>query len=312
MKTYTYILLGLVVSALGIASVPAHVSAAAVRLEATRTELSVGDTAIVTIKVDAEGKTINTIEGNVVFKSPSLNLAVQEFSLANSAFGLWPRTPSLSSDAKVVSFVGGVPGGFNIEGATLFKIIVEAKAEGSVTISPEDFGAYVNDGSGTKIPMKATSLAIKVGPKKVGAAVNNEWQTVVASDKVAPEDFIIVMGQDQTLFDGKRFAFFSALDNQSGIDHYEVSENGAPVVRSGSTYVLNTQDGAVDLKVTAFDKAGNKKLASYSGEPKADGISWLSIIIVVLIVVIIRFVFKRWRRARRANKNVASSIPPQQ
>ena len=309
MKKYISIVLGVIVLVSLIIVVPASASAASVRLETAKTDLSVGDTAVITIKVDAEGKTINTIEGNVVFTSPALNLAVQEFSLANSAFGLWPRTPSLSADAKVVSFVGGVPGGFSIEGATLFKMIVEAKSEGTITISPEDFAAYINDGSGTKVSMQAKGLTMKVGPKKAGSVVNNEWQTIVAADKTAPEDFIIVMGQDESLFDGRKFAFFSALDNQSGIDHYEVSENGAPAVRSGSTYVLTTQDGVVNLQVTAFDKAGNKKVASYSGEPKADGISWLSIIVVVLAVVIVRFVFKR---LRRKNKNVASSIPSQQ
>lgn len=310
MKKYTYILLGSIALFAFIGVAPVSASAAAVHLETAKTALSVGDTVIITVKIDAGGTTINTVEGNILFKSPTINLAVQEFSLANSAFGLWPRTPSLSTDAKVVSFVGGVPGGFNIEGATLFKIIVEAKKEGTITISPEDFVAYVNDGKGTKLPVQASSLVMTVGPKKAGSTVSNEWQSIVASDKTVPEDFIIVLGQDKTLFDGKRFAFFSALDNQSGIDHYDVSENGAPAVRSGSTYVLVDQEGSVKLDVVAYDKAGNKKSVTYSGEPTSGGgISWPTIIIIVLVVVILWFIIKKLRRNK---KHVASSTPSQQ
>jgi len=310
MKKYTYILLGSIALLAFMSIVPASAAAATVRLETAKTALSVGDTAIITVKVDAQGTTINTIEGNILLQSPTINLAVQEFSLANSAFGLWPRTPSLSADAKIISFVGGVPGGFNIEGATLFKIIVEAKKEGTITISPQDFVAYLNDGSGTKLPIQASNLIMTVGPKKAGSAVSNEWQSVVASDKTTPEDFIIVIGQDKTLFENKRFAFFSALDNQSGIDYYDVSENGAPAVRSGSTYVLLDQDGEVKVVVTAYDKAGNKKVATYSGEPTTGaGISWITILIGVLVVVIVWFVVKKMRRSKQ---HAVPSTPSQQ
>lgn len=276
-------------------ALPAVTNASTVYVESSKSTISVGDTAIITVKVNAEGAVLNTVEGEVSVKSTTGGgVVVQEFSLANSSFGLWPRTPSLSKDGNLISFVGGVPGGFSIEGATLFKIIVEAKKEGTITIAPQNMVTYANDGKGTKVPVKQKPISIKIDASKQGVPASNEWNDVIASDVTPPEDFIVVIGQDSTLFDGKKFAFFSSLDNQSGISHYEVSEDGAPVVRSGSTYVLKNQSDSVKLTVTAYDKANNKKTANYPvSESMLGSVSWLSVIVVVLLIVVIRFIIKK-------------------
>jgi hypothetical protein len=277
-----------------------------VYVESSRNTIQVGDTAIITVKINADGAVLNTVEGDIVIKPSSLNLAVQEFSLANSAFGLWPRTPSLASDLHTISFVGGVPGGFSIEGATLFKIIVDAKKTGTVTISPQNMSVYANDGNGTKLPVQGKDLTISVVAKG-DMAIQNDWQSIVATDKVAPEDFLVVAGQDSTLFEGKKFVYFSALDNQSGIDYYDVSEDGAPAVRSGSTYVLKNQTDNVKLDVVAYDKAGNKKFASYSGA--TGGIAWGYIVVIVLAGVIARYIYKKWKKGKAKNiPNVSAPL----
>lgn len=294
---YKYIVLAVLFSIL-----PASASAATVYLETSRDTVSVGDTAIVAVKINADGAVLNTVEGEIALKSPSLNVIVQEFSLANSSFGLWPRTPSLSNDAKTVSFVGGVPGGFSIEGATLFKMVVEARKEGAMTISPQNISVYLNDGKGTRVPVQLKDLTINVVAKKSNVATQNDWAGIVSQDKTPPEDFLIVLGQDQNLFSGKKFAYFSALDNQSGIDHYDVSENGAPVVRSGSTYVLQDQSENVQLVVTAYDKAGNKKTATLASDK---GIPWLLIVVIIIIIALIVLLYKKWKRNK---KNVPTTV----
>jgi len=280
--------------------IPLTTSAATVYIEAAKNQISVGDTVILNVKINAEGTTINTVEGTISLKSLGGNITVKEFSLANSAFGLWPRTPSLSTDGKTISFVGGVPGGFNIEGATLFKIIAEAQKEGSITLAPELLNVFANDGNGTKVAVKGSSFALTVGSKQNGVQPTNEWQTVVSSDTAAPEDFIIVLGQESSLFDGKKFAFFSALDNQSGIDHYDVSENGGPAIRSGSTYVLQNQTGEVRLDVVAYDKAGNKKASTYSGSATDEkGVPWITIAVIVIILYVIRKIYRKMKRSKK-------------
>ena len=87
------------VIALGLIALPASASAATVYLEASRSTIAVGDTAIVAVKINADGAVLNTVDGSVSLKGSSGGkLVVQQFSLANSSFGLWPRTPSLSQD----------------------------------------------------------------------------------------------------------------------------------------------------------------------------------------------------------------------
>ena len=297
-----------IIALVALIAVPASASAATVYLEASRNTIAVGDTAVVAVKINSDAAVINTVEGDVALKSAAGNLTVQEFSLANSSFGLWPRTPSLSTDGHTISYVGGVPGGFSIEGATLFKIVVQATKEGVITISPQNTSVFANDGKGTKLPVQFKNISITVTAKKTTVPVTNDWAGTVSGDTIPPGAFIIVLGQDASLFSGKKFAYFSAVDNQSGIDHYEVSENNSTAVRSGSTYVLQDQSGDVKLNVVAFDKAGNKTVSTY---PVASdrGISWLTIIIVVLAIVIVWFLYKKWKRgSTKASTNAPTHL----
>ncbi|MDR3558753.1 MAG: hypothetical protein P4L61_04440 [Candidatus Pacebacteria bacterium] len=288
-------------------AIPASASAATVYLQSSRTTMSVGDTAVITVKIDANAAVLNTVEGDIIFSSSTSagSVVIQQFSLADSAFGLWPRTPSLSNDATDVSFVGGVPGGFSIEGATVFKIIVQAKNPGMITIAPSNVSVFANDGKGTKVASTLKNIVITVTPQKSGAAPVDDWASVVAKDTTPPQPFIVVLGQDPSIFSGKKFAFFSAVDNQSGVAYYDVSENGATPVRSGSAYVLADQTGNVKLTVTAYDKAGNKRIAMYPSSTE-NNINWVGIIIVVLVIVAFYFILKKIIARTKRNKQNAS------
>ena len=289
----------LAIAVLIIGFAPIHAFAATVYMESSRNTISVGDTAIVSVKVNAEGAVLNSIEGDIVLKSTAGNLAIKEFSLASSSFGLWPRTPSLSADGRTVSFVGGVPGGFSIEGATVFKIIVQATKVGNVSINPQNLSIYLNDGKGTKAPVQIRGINIQIDPKKAGSVENNDWSSIVSKDNIPPSPFIVVAGQDNSLFSGKKFVFFSAVDNQTGIDHYDVSENGGPVVRSGSTYVLQDQSGNATLNVVAYDKAGNKTIAAYSPKSSNGSVNWMSVFIIVIVLIIIYFIYTKISRRKK-------------
>lgn len=275
--------------------VPLSSHAASVYLESSRTNVSVGDTVVITVRTNSDGAILNTIDGEIAFKSSkggSLN--VTEFSLANSSFGLWPRTPSLSPDKNTISFIGGVPGGYSIEGATLFKIVVEARKEGTVTISPRNLSIFANDGKGTKVPVTTKNVVINISAKKSNAPVSNDWLEVVSGDTTPPEKFIVVLGQDPSMFDGRKFAYFSSIDNQSGIDHYEVSENGTSAVRSGSTYVLQDQSDKVKLTVTALDKAGNKTTAIYPvGKLGSSYDMIVKIASIIVLIAVVLFGYKK-------------------
>lgn len=290
--------------------IPSIASASSVYLESSKGTVSVGDTFIVSLKIDADKTSINSAEGDIVLESNNKNLIVNDFSLAKSIFSLWPRTPSLSEDGNVISFTGGVPGGFKLDNAILFNIIIEANKEGVITISPKNIVVYANDGQATKVSTEVKNLTINVLPKSESVAPTNEWTSLVALDKENPEEFNITIGQDDSLFEGKRFAFFTAVDNQSGISYYEVSENGGPAVRSGSMYVLENQDpdSVPNLTVTAYDKAGNKTVSNYK-EPgvRIFGFS-LGFVITIIVIIVLFFILKGIRKMRRNKKNKKENV----
>lgn len=281
-------------------SIPGFALASNIYFETSRDTISNGDIFIVSAKIDTLESNINSVEGDFVLESNDGNLIVNDFSLAKSIFTLWPRTPSLSNDGNKISFVGGVPGGVNGDNKTIFSFILEAKKEGTVKISPENLTVFENDGKGTKNSVYVKDLVINILPEEE-EKINNDWMSLVTTDKINPEDFTITIGREESLFNGKKFAFFNAIDNQSGISYYEVSENGKEAIRSGSTYVLENQDSdEIILTVTAYDKAGNKTVSIY----KNPGVRILgfstSFFIAIFIIVIIWLVF----RSKRNVKNI--------
>lgn len=290
--------------------VPNMASAASIYFETARSTVSAGDTFIVSAKIDAAGTPINSVEGDITLDSKNDNFVINDFSLSKSIFSLWPRTPSLSTDGHTISFVGGVPGGFTLDKAILFNIIVEASKEGEVKISPKNMAVFANDGQGTRVPVDIGSLTIKIESKNEAVSPTNEWSTLVASDKIKPEKFEILIGQDSSMLNNQRFAYFNAVDNQSGISYYEVSENGKPAIRSGSMYVLENQDEKItpDLTVTAYDKAGNKTISIYKKPVTTIFGFSLNFVIIVVVVIIIWFILRRIRKNRK-NNVIVPNIP---
>jgi hypothetical protein len=181
-------------------------------------------------------------------------------------------------------------------------MIVLAKAVGSIIIAPQKISVYANDGKGTLVPVQVKSLSVAVSSNKAGASTTDDWASIVSTDTTPPEPFAITIGQDPSILSGERYAFFNAVDDQTGIDHYDVIENGGPVVRSDSMYVLQKQSGDVTLNVTAYDKAGNKRTVIYNGQQLRKGISW-EIIVISAIVLIILYLCYRKIRPRLKSKH---------
>ena len=304
-----YILAKCLMLSLVIGFIPSIAGAANVYLETSRNTVSAGDTFIIRVKIDALNKDINSVEGDIVLQAQNNNFVVKDFSLAQSLFSLWPQTPSLSQDGNTISFVGGVPGRFNSNKVTLFNIIVKTSEEGDIEVSPKNIIVFANDGQGTKLPVTASGLTIKVEESDTGSAERGEWADLVNQDKENPSFLLITLGREPSMFEGKRFAFFTAIDGQSGISYYEVSEDGNPAVRSGSMYVLSNQDDSIipNLVVTVYDKAGNKTTAIY----KTPGFAILGIPLYFFIVFAVIFIIwvlfriiKRNKKYVRTNQQV--------
>jgi len=250
--------------------------------------VAVGDTVIVNVEMDTADKRPNVVEGSILIKSGAEKIKISELSVAGSVLVLWARNPSLDSDSEI-SFTGGVPGGFNQKSGLLFKIFFLAEKEGQVVFLPADIKAYDNDGKATPIDVSVNSLTVKISPKS-DLAPKDQWLEIVSNDNQPPQELTAIVGQDDSIFEGKKFITISAVDNQSGIDYYEVTEGNWPTVRSGETYVLQDQSESSVIVITAYDKAGNySKISLGPGKPKIDYVKLIIILIFSLILLYVLF-----------------------
>lgn len=244
---------------------------------------AVGDTVIISVEMNTEGKKPNVVEGNILVKSGIEKVEISKFILADSVLTFWPRSPSLD-EKSLISFTGGIPGGFNNKSGLLFKIAFLAKAEGQVVFLPDSIKAYDNDGKATPIQVSSSPLTIDIGPKVAGQQ-KDQWSEIIFGDKEGPQGLTAAFGQDSSVFEGKKFITLSAIDNQSGIDYYLVAEGNWPAVRSGEEYVLLDQTESSDIIITAYDKAGNySKILLSPGKAKVS--YWkLAVFLVIALVV---------------------------
>ncbi len=75
------------------------------------------------------------------------------------------------------------------------------------------------------------------------------------------------IGSESTLYNNDFFLTFSSTDVASGVDHYDVVENGINYFNSVSPYRLRDQSLRQPLMLRAVDKAGNKTELWIRGEP---------------------------------------------
>ncbi|MEX2013947.1 MAG: hypothetical protein WD896_01175 [Parcubacteria group bacterium] len=278
---------------------PYSVFASNVYLETERTEFFVGDIILVTVKIDSEDKEINTVEGKISLDYLPGAILIRDINLSESSFSLWPGKPSLSDDLRVISFVGGVPSGFGGQNATLFKIALNLTDVGQITLRPEGISVYLNDGKGTRETASVQNLTINVLPQEAGNKPANDLDALISRDKTPPLPFEIVLGQDDSVFEGKKFLSFSTIDEESGLKYYEVREGDLPPTRSSGTYVLQNQNKPTRVIVTAVDGSGNARESVYESKS-----SYLNLIVIVVLVVLILIALGFVVKKRKKNDSV--------
>jgi hypothetical protein len=243
--------------------------------EPSEGEYHLGDTFIVDLRIDTEGECINTVKAIVAF--PKGIFEVKDFSTGNSILTLWLESPKIDQKEGLISFVGGIPGGYcgplpgepgkpNLLGRIIFRVReTDAKLERETDAKLEFLeGCQVllNDGFGTLAKLSLKGAAFTILPEKLKVP-KNEWQEELTKDDIPPEPFEIKISQDPNIFGGKYFIVFSTTDKQTGIDHYEVKEGKRDWKRTESPYLLEDQSLKSIIKVKAVDKAGNERIVEY-------------------------------------------------
>jgi len=247
--------------------------------EPSKGEHHLGDTFIVDLRIDTEGECINTVKAIISF--PKDLLEAKDFSTGNSILTLWLETPKIDQKEGLISFVGGIPGGFcgplpgepekpNLLGRIIFRVVSRNVSRSLAQVAfRNDSQVLLNDGFGTPAKLTLKEAIFTILPEKAEVS-KEEWQEELAKDDIPPEPFEIKISQDPSIFGGKYFIVFSTTDKQTGIDHYEVAEQRRTLrqttlnwKRAESPYLLEDQSLKSKILVKAVDKAGNERIAEY-------------------------------------------------
>ncbi len=250
----------------------------------------VNDVVILDVFLDSEGVEVNAIEGSLKIEG---GYEVQALYTAGSVFDVWLQQPTYTN--KEISFVGGSTDGVFGSNLKIFSVALKVTALNPLAITPINAKAFLNNGKGTKVAI--SSAVQKITISDTPGETRNELSILRASDAIPPKDFTVTISKDPSMFDGKYFASFLAIDDESGVESYKVKEGGSETVVKGNTYVLRDQTLNGVISVNAIDMAGNEKVVkvySESGLAVDDSINWKGIIIWLAIIMVVIFALRKF------------------
>ncbi len=293
---------------------PLSSGAAILYLEPSSSGYYQGDTFIVETRIDTQGECINTVKVELSFTTNVLE--IKDFSQGNSLLSLWAEEPEFSNETGLVSFSGGIPGGYcgelagdpgasNLLGRMIFQVyqipLINKPINARVEFSENSY-VLLHDGLGTKAPLITRGAILNI-LSGIPEFPRQEWQELLKGDATIPESFLITLEQNPIVFEGKYFITFSTTDKQTGIAHYEVQEGEKEWKRADSPYLLEDQGLNDTIKVKAIDKAGNEYIAEYIPVIKKNKALFYWIITLIILIG----AGLMWLKKKKQHKNSSSS-----
>lgn len=274
---------------LGIFVFPYSAFAVSLDLESGAILPSVGDPIEITLSMDAEGSSINALEGAIQIPDGLEVLAVR---YGSSVVPFWIEQPKLAGNT--ISYAGIIPNGLstseNQKKASILTFVLRARTEGEYVISiASSTQALLNDGLGTKAILKSGQLLINAIPG--GTATHYTF-----NDTIPPEPFTPLISRSSELFNGDYFIAFSSTDRESGLSHYEIAETKTwtsaarlkwrPAI---SPERLDDQTLSSTIYIKAVDQDGNERISIIGPANR----SYTIIAIISSIVILFMFIHFR-------------------
>ena len=293
---------------------PSVALGASVSLDPASGSYGPGDTFIVAIRLNTDATCINAGQVELVF--PKDILRAVDVSRGESIFSLWVQEPLINNDSGTIVFSGGTPGGYcgKIDGDpqnsdvladVVFTVLKSAATSASLSLGTST-EMFLNDGHGTVAPLSVQGATFTI--RSTAALSSNAWLEQVQSDTTPPEPFTISVESDPSVFGGAYFAVFSTTDKQSGIDHYEILENGF-WQRATNPHKLMDQTIQNPIEIKAFDKAGNTRLSVYNSPATlshSSRITDFSMIVVPFMVLVLLLAIRWFIVERRRTSDVST------
>ena len=145
-----------------------NVLAANFDLNIDKNILKSGEVSTLTINLDTEGQSINTIEGDLKYNNNFLKAEI--INMGGSFINFWVEKPELKNEG-IIHFSGITPGGISTMKGELFKVIFRGENVGTTNLSLENINLFLNDGKGTIVSTKSNSVYLKITENAGGTSL---------------------------------------------------------------------------------------------------------------------------------------------
>lgn len=127
------------------------IHAATLFLSPPATEIKIGETFNVELRINSEGQAFNAAQSTIEFPLDILEVESLDYSPAMSTFNFWLEEPTFSNQEGKITFIGGTTGGVTGASIQILKITFKAKGVGEGNILINDAAITASDGNGTNI-----------------------------------------------------------------------------------------------------------------------------------------------------------------
>lgn len=142
-----------VLAGVGLASLFLFVSpssAAVLSVSPSTGSFVVGSTFTVSVLLNSENQSVNTVSVNLLFPSDRLQLVSP--STGNSIISLWTALPYVDNQEGKISMQGGIPNGIQVSNGLVTSLVFRVKAVGGGYLKFADSSrVLLNDGQGTEV-----------------------------------------------------------------------------------------------------------------------------------------------------------------
>lgn len=151
----------------------AQAANAALSITPNSGQFVVDSTFDVSVYLDTQGQSVNTIELSI--KYPPDKLQLVSSSTGKSIIGLWTSQPKFNNQTGVIELTGGIPGGVNVSRGLITTMTFRVKAVGSAVVKFDESRVLLNDGLGTEtLTQNYNSIFDLVLPAPAGPIVVSE------------------------------------------------------------------------------------------------------------------------------------------
>ncbi len=153
---------------------PAPAQAAVMSLSPSGGTFIVGSTFTVSVLLNTEGESVNTIGTTISFPADKLQLVSP--STGNSIISLWTSLPQVDNLRGTVTLQGGIPGGIKVSNGVITTLTFRVKSVGTAVVKFTDKSkVLLNDGQGSDALKQTTNgVYILMLPPPAGPQVVSE------------------------------------------------------------------------------------------------------------------------------------------